>query len=916
MQKIGSVVGALLLGSLLHAASIIGTVKDQSGAAVAGSAVTAGATATVTDGQGRFRFDGLKPGSYKVQVTAANFEAWERTVTAGDKAVELVIVLKLKSVTTTVRVSGRRSDMANSDPNYKSLRDSKLTKVYRVENLTLTRDAGTFTFRSGSFSFLPPVLGHVTTGVFVGEGEFHLQPANAMAAGHLERVSGKATLDESFSALVVYCTDNTFEEIQKHSELADAGPAAHEAALARVRNTLRKRQDPQDLAVLRGARRLSYLERLLNYDDIPNVEAELLAELYNPSQRGSFRAFLHGRTHADLRFLMIPSGAMPMLPASEETALLNFDPASWSDGIWYLSHLSAEVAAGRDSSSEDKRLIAPEHYKMEVIINKDSIGGKSGGMGVACELRFRALVDGARMVKFDLFPDFQVSHVALNQTEVPFIQEGRAADGSFYLDLPQPLTKNATYDLTFDYTGGDEVRSVFTLPRSLWYPRPASGANRATYDLTFHVPHGTNIVSTGKLVRESKEGGFDVSEWKGESPIDLAAFRYLGDFLGKSKVYEEDKLELGVFVSSRIEEGFRGSRIPSHDTILGNAFNAAHVMEAWFGPPGLSNLWVVVDRNSDSLPGLVFATPGELMDYAERRTTLLSDSLTGPGVGRRTAMAPTFSATRETEQDEAFSRLVARQWWGATVGGMTFHEDWLASGLVTFSTSLYDQAAGEKGEFRDHWDKAREALLDGDRFGVRPISIGPLWLGILNESSETAGVASTLNTYKGGYIFHMLRCLMFDETNRDRDFREMMRDYARNFTGHAATTEDFKQVAEKHMKPVMDLDRNGKLDWFFNDWVYGMDIPSYRMEYRIAGAEGKEVTVTAKVTQYGVSPAFRMRVPLYAEWQGKRILIGAMRITGNTTGEFTTTLPSRPQRVLLNAVHDVLTREMEVSQSK
>ncbi len=60
--------------------------------------------------------------------------------------------------------------------------------------------------------------------------------------------------------------------------------------------------------------------------DIPNYDAEVLEELYNGENPGSFRAFIRGKKYADLRFLLNPHGAVPVLPAPEEVALLDFDP--------------------------------------------------------------------------------------------------------------------------------------------------------------------------------------------------------------------------------------------------------------------------------------------------------------------------------------------------------------------------------------------------------------------------------------------------------------------------------------------------------------------------------------------------------------------------------------------------------------
>ena len=190
-------IAVCLLGApVLQAASLTGTVKDPSGALVGGASVVAemagtrSTTQVLSDAQGRFRFDDLRPGSYQITVTRDGFETWDRKVAIADKPVDLAVSLKLKVLTTSVQVSGKRSPLANSDPNYRALRGGKLTQVYHVQNLVMGRDVGTFTFRSGSFSFLPPVLGHVTTGVFLGDGNFRMTPAYELATKHMHRSAG------------------------------------------------------------------------------------------------------------------------------------------------------------------------------------------------------------------------------------------------------------------------------------------------------------------------------------------------------------------------------------------------------------------------------------------------------------------------------------------------------------------------------------------------------------------------------------------------------------------------------------------------------------------------------------------------------------------------------------------------------
>jgi hypothetical protein len=61
---------------------------------------------------------------------------------------------------------------ADSDPNYRALRNGAPTDSFSVKDLDLRRDAGTFKLNSGQLTFLPPVLNRPTIAVFSGDGVF------------------------------------------------------------------------------------------------------------------------------------------------------------------------------------------------------------------------------------------------------------------------------------------------------------------------------------------------------------------------------------------------------------------------------------------------------------------------------------------------------------------------------------------------------------------------------------------------------------------------------------------------------------------------------------------------------------------------------------------------------------------------
>jgi hypothetical protein len=109
------------------------------------------------------------------------------------------------------------------------------------------------------------------------------------------------------------------------------------------------------------------------------------------------------------------------------------------------------------------------------------------------------------------------------------------------------------------------------------------------------------------------------------------------------------------------------------------------------------------------------------------------------------------------------------------------------------------------------------------------------------------------------------------------------------------------------MTPEMDLDGNGRMAWFFNQWVFGDLIPDYKLEHRLEPGPGGKMDLVGRITQSRVDENFKMRVPIYLEIDGRMVRLGTIPVTGNsTTEEFRVTLPKKPKRVLLCYNEDVL----------
>lgn len=599
--------------AISYAANVSGTVRDPSKRAIAGAVVTvqsegaATAITAQTDSQGRFAFDNLNTGLYVISASAPGFETAKQTIPVADQPLQLTFDLKIAEQETSVEVAGKRSALANSDKNYLILRNSEPSGSYKVENVVLKRDVATFTFRSGRFSILAPIAGRVVMVAFTGDGSFSLSPLIVPERNYVQHITGHEEVQEDFQSAVFCFTDHTYDELKTQWQSVDE-PSGAKGALSEFHNRMRRRTDTPR----------SMLEAMLSSENVTNVEADLTSDVYN-SVGGSFSAYIHGRKHSDLRFIVRATGATPFLPSPEEVALINFDPGGEQEGIWYLSQ--------------------------------------------------RWMMLGGGAFKF-----------------AEFIQE---------------------------------------------------------------------------------------------------------------------------------------------------------------------------------------VTPHE----------------------------------------------IAHQWWGHLVGWSSYHDQWLSEGFADFSAGLFLQMTKPKSDdYKKYWDRARQAIVEKNNFGIRATDAGPLWMGLRLNTFKTARAYNRIVYPKGGYVLHMLRYLMFDKETGDRDFIDMMHDFTKTYANRNASTEDFKLIAEKHIKPAWDLTGNGRLDWFFGEWVFGTEVPRYRLEYSLEPADGGNFEIVGKLTQSDVSERFAMAVPIYLDFDGKLIRAVSLRIAGSATRDFKIKVPKKPKRVLVNAYDDVLASESVVKQ--
>jgi aminopeptidase N len=258
---------------------------------------------------------------------------------------------------------------------------------------------------------------------------------------------------------------------------------------------------------------------------------------------------------------------------------------------------------------------------------------------------------------------------------------------------------------------------------------------------------------------------------------------------------------------------------------------------------------------------------------------------------------------------------VAHQWFGHSVSWASYHDQWLSEGFADFAAGLFlQQAVGPKWQkdYIEYWERQRVRILEKNNYGVSPNDAGPLWLGLRLISPRTGQAYQGVTYSKGAYVLAMLRSLMREDMGAsgdpDKAFIEMMHDFMESHRDKPASTESFKAIAEKHMSKRMDLQQNGRLDWFFREWVWGTQVPRYSFKYEVQPAESGKFKVHAEVTQSEVDENFAMFVPIYADFGNGMVRLTQAAITGNSTRTINLILDRQPKKVAINYLKDVLER--------
>jgi len=393
--------------------------------------------------------------------------------------------------------------------------------------------------------------------------------------------------------------------------------------------------------------------------------------------------------------------------------------------------------------------------------------------------------------------------------------------------LPKRVAPGDTVRFNLSYTGVPE-RGLYFVPRShvvwtqgeaietrSWVPTYDFPNDKATWEFRVTADSGMSVLSNGRLagVTPAPGGKAQVWDWVQDQP----ASTYLYSVV------------IGPFTVLR---------------------------DQWRGRP--VDYWVA----PDTVPA-GWRTFGETPSMIEIYSQVLGVNYPWPKYDQ--AIIPDFtyggmenvSATTQTDlvlhgadgepEDNGrglAAHELAHQWFGDLTTTATWSHAWLNEGLTTYMESVQNEKSRGWSAGQRSWYNQQQDAMEADLNQERPLVWG-------DTAADPIQLFFSGHIYpKGAQVAHQLRRLLGDSL-----FWAGMRRFLTDNAYKPVRTEDFAIAFERTA--------NMDLDWFFDQWCYGIGYPKVQVTRQWdPAAKLLAVTVTETQTIDSTHPLFRFPVTI------------------------------------------------------
>lgn len=772
-----------------------------------------------------------------------------------------------------------------------------IQKVAVTKQAKFQVDALQFTLSDGLLALTQPVAGHITAALFSGHGRLNVIPPTPGEAAQVQRFLGQPAIQVSFTEALFRFPDVAVLSAALDSPLAFK-PKPGAAALTAV---------SEERAKIEGG------------DGWPDA-ARILQAVFAPhsEQVGPFLADLktdrYGWVQAVFDPLQQEEVEVHRRAQSATAGLQVFDD------VWTQFAKASDRAADNEAAHKRPELLNLNNFHLDVTIPHNLDMEEVASFQVSARKPF------GRGIFLALDSNLRVTAATANGQSIAWLQPpdpGRVRAVGYqgdwlYLQLPGAIA--APVHLQLSLHGKYIIQRVgngnYFVRSEGWYPLYPFGTpfHYANYDLVFHCDKKDLIVATGVRASDTVKDKERATEFRSSVPLAVAGFAF-GQYreLQATLQLDHHAVTVAVFTNTQPDDALTALNdagdLPTMDhsvqtmtppalqtlnpvrlqpLVLQEVSNSLRYFDFYFGPYPYQKLAVVNIPGSygQGWPSLVYLSNLSFLDQSQLH-----------------ALGLPMDALRDLSQTFR-AHEISHQWWGQRVSWASPRDQWISEGFANASALLYEAARFGNNGLRETLEEWRRDLLQRNRSGRAPIDEGPVWLGSRLQSSLDPTAYDTVVYDKGGYILYMLREMMRGGGSKPPDARfiSMMQGFTRAYAGRAASTADFKAWVEKYMTPQMDLDGNHRMDWFFNEYVYGTGAPRVHFSYRIVpNAQGCQL-----ICRFQQQPAsWKQLLPVYVHDNKKGMVRGLVALRqGDQT--VTVQLPFQARSAVANEFDDML----------
>jgi aminopeptidase N len=334
-----------------------------------------------------------------------------------------------------------------------------------------------------------------------------------------------------------------------------------------------------------------------------------------------------------------------------------------------------------------------------------------------------------------------------------------------------------------------------------WVPTYNAPNDKTTWDILVTADSGVSVLSNGRLVAVVDSAGGTKKIWHWAQELPASTYMY--------------------------------SVVAGHFTILRDSWRGVPV-EYWVAPDTVNAGW----RTFGETPTMIEIYSeilGVNFPWAKYSQSVIPDFTYG-GMENVSATTQTDLALHgEGDEPENNGRgldahELAHQWFGDLTTTATWAHAWLNEGLTTYMESVEEEKSRGWDAAQLNWIGQQREAMAADLNQERPLVYGDA------KGQDPIRLFFSGHIYpKGAQLAHQLRRLLGDKVF----WAGMHRFLADNA---------YKPVETKDFAIAMEKASGRDLDWFFDQWAYGIGYPKVQVA-RAWNARARTLTITVRETQ-------------------------------------------------------------------